>query len=94
MRLNCNGSSPQPAQAQPQEIANYLQKASPYLTAGERAQLEERQKRLALAATDTCQLTTLVRSTILPYDPIQNGSNARVFWGLRVKIKWKNLRSG
>lgn len=80
----------EPLAVQGEEIDAYIARAT-YLTDTDRATLADRQKRLALAASDTCQLTTPVRSTVLPYDIIQNGSNARVFWGLRVKINGKNF---
>lgn len=81
----------EPPAAQSDEIAHYLQAAAPYLSDERRAELVQRQKRLALAATDTCRLASPAASTVIPYFFIQNGSNARVFWGLQVKINGKTL---
>jgi tetratricopeptide (TPR) repeat protein len=78
--------------AQIEELEKYLHRSASLLTGERKNELVQRQKRLGLAFTDTCRMTTPIRSTTIPYYLVQNGPTARIFWSLQVTIDGKNLR--
>jgi hypothetical protein len=79
-------------QAQIDELGRYLQKSAALLTDERKTELVQRQRRLGLALTDTCRLTTPFSSASIPYYMVQNGPKSRVFWSLEVTINGKKLR--
>lgn len=82
----------EPMQAQAGELEKYMQLSASFLTEDRKAELVQRQKRLGLALTDSCRLTTPVASNRISYYMVQNGPKARIFWGMEVIINGKKLR--
>jgi tetratricopeptide (TPR) repeat protein len=82
----------EPAPAQIDEIGKYIDRAASYLPDSQKAELVQRQKRLALAATDTCRLTTPFTSVTIPYSISQSGPRGIMFWSLPVTIDGKVVR--
>jgi tetratricopeptide (TPR) repeat protein len=82
----------QPAPAQSDELGKYMDRATSYLSESQKADLVQRQKRLALAMTDTCRLTTPFASTMIPYNLVDSNVRGLFFWGLDLTIDGKQVR--
>lgn len=85
----------EPAAAQSQEIGRYMDRAASYLPDIQKTELLQRQKRLALAATDTCRLTTPFASATIPYYIVVTNPELRftsMFFSLQVTIDGKVVR--
>jgi hypothetical protein len=83
----------EPAPAQIDELAKYMDRAAAYLPDRQKTLIAQRRKRLALGETDTCRLSSAFSSTTIPYYIVENGGNApTIFWSLRVVIDGKVVR--